>query len=94
MLKPLAYLVRNCPNFYFLPSLRYDRIFVIPHEIENMNMLSSDKNTHIPLFLANEEDAEYWIVNDDYAVYSEEAANSARNLGKHITPVKRRKDEG
>jgi hypothetical protein len=86
------WLIKNCPNFYFMPSICYDRIFVQweDQEITNMspNYWSEKGFPAIELIECDEADATYWIVNSEYGAFCAESAQSARNLGKTVKPVK------
>lgn len=87
---PVAWIVYDCPDFYFMPTMYFDQIFL--HWDNNSwkspkywDDLGFDTD---PLFKCEEEVANYWIVNNDYGVFDKESADSARSLGKLVQPVR------
>jgi len=87
----IAWLIKKCPNFYFLPSQHYDKIFTnrgSSTEKMSLEYWESIGFTSIPLFQCDESDATYWIVNGDYGVFDKESAEAARHLNKSVVPVK------
>ena len=97
-----AWLVRNCPNFYFMPSLRYDRIFTTWGQIDDKMSPAYWQTRGFkvePLVACDEEEATHFLVHradgryDDFYEnchdgFTAEAVRCSRELGKVVTPVK------
>lgn len=61
-----AWLIRNCPNFYFMPSLRYDRIFTTWGQIDDKMSPAYWQTRGFkvePLIECSEDDATHWLVD-------------------------------
>lgn len=86
----VAWLIENCPNFHFLPSMYYDRIFTTWGTVQDKMSpayWTSLGTAAKELIHCSDEHALYWIVNGTYGVYSREDADAARSLGKKVVPV-------
>lgn len=84
----VAYLIRNCPNFWFMPSMKYDRAF--EPLSENLAKWIDRGLTAEPLYESSDSVCDMWFVTgvgEVYLVYSLEAAEAARSLGKPAIPV-------
>lgn len=92
---PIAWLIKECPNFYFMPSLRYDRIFIAWDSGDhNCPAYWKTKGYEaIPLQQCEDEAASHWIVNNEYGVFDHESANSAISMGKQVIAVKQLKNK-
>lgn len=89
---PKAWLIKNAPDFYFMPSLHYDRIFpkwgVVEGKHHSPAYLVTRGYDAIPLYQCEESEAEYWLVNSDYGVFDKESTDCARAVGKMVVPLK------
>lgn len=97
-----AWLIRNCPNFYFMPSLRYDRVFAKWGTIEDKMSPAYWQTRGFkvePLVACDEEEATHFLVHhadgryDDFYEnfrngFTAEAVRCSRELDKVVTPVK------
>ena len=97
-----AWLVRNCPNFYFMPSLRYDRVFTSWGALDNKMCPAYWRSRGFkvePLVSCESQDATHFLVYhadgryDDFYEntrdgFVEESIRCSRQLGKTVTPVR------
>lgn len=85
-----AWLVKGCPNFHCLPSDRYDRILFVwdDHSKDCASFWKEKGFEVVPLVSTNERDAEYWLCNESYGIFTGEGADAARFLGKSVMPVR------
>lgn len=86
-----GWIIHKCPDFYFMPSLRYDQIFTQYGSVDEKMSCAywvSVGFEAIPLYECINEEAEYWIVNDNYGVFDLESAKASIFLGKSVIPVK------
>lgn len=90
MNKPVAWLVKDCPNFHITPTDFYDRVF---------RNYSDDGRKMSPeywrargfkvyeLYECEDVDAEFWLLSNGSVSYNRESAESAISLGLGVTPV-------
>lgn len=85
-----AWLIKNCPNFYFMPSLRYDQAFVewkddgrkmSPEYWQSMGVEPT------ALIDCDEANATHWLVDGVRVVFDGESADAVRAQGSHLTPL-------
>lgn len=94
---PIAWLVKDCPNFYFLPSMYYDQMFLDRGDVGKKMSLAYWESVgfvSLPLYRCEDERATHWIVNNNYALFDTESADAARALNKEVVPVRLQKDCG
>lgn len=87
----IAWLIKKCPNFYFLPSLYCDQIFTkrgVISEKMSLAYWESVGFTPLPLYECAESEATHWVVNGEYGLFDKESAESARYLKKLVVSVK------
>lgn len=89
--KPVAWLIKNCPNFYFMPSMFYDRVFLKYEYGDGRKMSPAYLETRgykaIPLYECEFDDAQYWISSTKNVIYIKRDAKSLVELGHKLTPV-------
>lgn len=87
----VAWLVKECPNFFFMPSFWHDQIFTQYHDDGSKRFPEYWKTRGFEVFelvSCNELEASHWLINNCYGVFSIEAAQAARELGKTVSPTK------
>lgn len=86
-----AWIIKQCPDFYFMPSQRYDRVFFKWEDDGRKNSpeyWASKGYSPLEIVPCEERSAEIWIINGGigYVAFDEESALAARSLGKIAEP--------
>lgn len=86
----IAWLVVNCPEFYFFPSARYDQGFTswFGSKFNCPAYWNICGETIIELGTCDEAEATHWVINGLKVANNRETANAARELGRTVIPVK------
>lgn len=86
-----AWLVKNCPDFHFMPSLRYDRAFV---EWKDDGRKMSPEYWQsvgfqpIALIECDEASATHWLIDGARVLFDDESADAVRARGCIVVPLR------
>lgn len=88
--KVIAWLIEDCPDFYYMPSTAYDQIFLTWDTGDWKCPAYWTKRGFIAIPLVECEDLEatHWIVNNSYGIFFRESRDACISLGKPVVSVK------
>jgi hypothetical protein len=87
----LLYLVKDCPDFYFLPTFRFDQVFTWENGQSFWQCAKywQEKGFQVhQLEEVSDEDCEFWYIQGNIA-YTIESANAARERGRQVIPLRK-----